>query len=302
MRLPATPASRLSAYGLLPLAGSVVLFGVAWPVTKAAITAGASPLWFAVGRAGFSGLTAAIALALLGGLRTPARREWPAVLSVGLFSLGGFFALTHAAMAWVPAGRTAILSNVTTIWIVPLSMLVLREPIPPRRWLAAGLGVLGVAVLMGPWAIDWSSRDLLVGHAFLLGAGLCFAVAITVVRRYPPQGSMLPLLPWSFGVATLVLVPLALVEGGGIGTWPAPSLWAMAYIGALAGPVGTWCVMQASVELPAMVASVGFLATPATGLVLSTWWLGEPLGADLIAGSALILGGVGCAAWPGRRR
>jgi drug/metabolite transporter (DMT)-like permease len=56
------------------------------------------------------------------------------------------------------------------------------------------------------------------------------------------------------------------------------------------------------VKLPAMVASVGFLATPATGLVLSTWWLGEPLGPDLIAGSVLILGGVACAAWPGGQR
>jgi drug/metabolite transporter (DMT)-like permease len=298
----AAPATRLPRLGLVQLGGSVLLFSVAWPVTKAAITAGASPLWFAAGRAGFSGLTAAIALILLGRLRTPTRRDLPAVFSVGLLSLAGFFALSHAAMAWVPAGRTAILSNVTTIWIVPLSMLVLREPIPPRRWLAAALGVLGVAVLMGPWAIDWSSRNLLIGHAFLLGAGLCFAIAITVVRRLPPQGSMLPLLPWCFGIATLVLVPLALLEGGGLGTWPAPSLWAMAYIGALAGPVGTWCVMAASAALPSMVASVGFLATPAVGLLLSTWWLGEPLGPDLIAGSVLILGGVACAAWPGGQR
>jgi O-acetylserine/cysteine efflux transporter len=70
----------------------------------------------------------------------------------------------------------------------------------------------------------------------------------------------------------------------------------------VAWPVGTWCVMQASATLPAMVASVGFLATPAMGLLLSTWWLGEPLGADLLAGSALIPGGVACAAWPERRR
>jgi O-acetylserine/cysteine efflux transporter len=295
-------ATRLSRYGLIPLAGSVLLFGVAWPVTKAAITAGASPLWFAVGRVGFSGLTAFTVLGLLGRLRVPTRRDLPSLASVGLISLAGFFALTHAAMAWVPAGRTAILSNATTIWIVPLSMLVLRERISPRRWLAAALGVFGVVVLMGPWAIDWSSRDMLVGHGFLLAAGLGFAVSITVVRRLPPQGTMLQLLPWCFGLATLVLVPLALVEGGGIGVWPAPSLWAMAYIGGLAGPVGTWCVMQASAKLPAMVASVGFLATPALGLFLSTWWLGEPLGTDLLLGSALILGGVACAAWPGRRR
>jgi hypothetical protein len=30
MRLRPTPATQLSAYGLLPLAGSVVLFCVAW--------------------------------------------------------------------------------------------------------------------------------------------------------------------------------------------------------------------------------------------------------------------------------
>ena len=295
-------AARVPALGLVQLAGSVVLLSSAWPITKAAITAGASPLWFAVGRAGCSALTAVVVLGMLGRLRAPARRDLPAVLAVGMFQLAGFFALTHAAMAWVPAGRTAILSNVTTIWIVPLSMLVLRETIPPRRWLAAALGLAGVAVLMGPWAIDWSSPEVLIGHVFLLGAGLGFAVAMIVVRHTPPRGGMLALLPWCFGVATLALAALALAEGGDIGVWPAPSVGALAYIGVLAGPVGTWCVLAAAATLPAMVASVGLLATPAMGLLLSSWWLSEPLGADLVAGSALILGGVACAAWPGRRR
>ena len=295
-------AARVPAPGLVQLAGSVVLLGSAWPITKAAITAGASPLWFAAGRAGCSTLAAVIVLGMFGRLRVPARRDLPAVLAVGMLQLAGFFALTHAAMAWVPAGRTAILSNVTTIWIVPLSILVLREAIPPRRWLAAALGLAGVVVLMGPWAIDWSSPEMLIGHVFLLGAGIGFAVAMIVVRHAPPRGGMLALLPWCFGVATLALAALALAGGGDIGAWPAPSVGALAYIGVLAGPVGTWCVMAASATLPAMVASVGLLATPAMGLLLSSWWLSEPLGDDLVAGSALILGGVACAAWPGKRR
>ncbi|HEX3350507.1 MAG TPA: EamA family transporter, partial [Acetobacteraceae bacterium] len=69
-----------------------------------------------------------------------------------------------------------------------------------------------------------------------------------------------------------------------------------------AAPFGSLCVMLAARSLPAMVSSVGFLATPATGLLLSTLFLGEPVTPDLIAGSALILGGVGLAAWPSRRR
>jgi drug/metabolite transporter (DMT)-like permease len=182
-----------------------------------------------------------------------------------------------------------------------LSLLLLHEAISPRRWMAAALGLAGVAVLMGPWAIDWSLRDVLVGHVFLVGAAFCLSLSMIVVRRSPPGVAMLQLLPWCFGIATFALVALAAWRGGGIGTWSAASLWSLAYIGGLAGPVGTWGIMQVAATLPAMVTSVGFLMIPAAGLMLSTLWLGEPLGPDLLLGSALILGGVACATWPQKR-
>ena len=81
------------------------------------------------------------------------------MLAVGGLQLGAYFALAHEAVAWVPAGRTAILANTTTIWVVPLSLFFLRETIPPRRWLAAGMGLAGVLVLINPLAIDWSSGN-----------------------------------------------------------------------------------------------------------------------------------------------
>ena len=55
------------------------------------------------------------------------------------------------------------------------------------------------------------------------------------------------------------------------------------------------------VHLPVVVASLGFLMTPAVGLILATLWLAEPLGIDLIVGTALILGGVGISVLPGRK-
>ena len=42
--------------GLLPLAGAVLLFSSAWPVTKEAIGQGAAPIWFALGRTAMSTL------------------------------------------------------------------------------------------------------------------------------------------------------------------------------------------------------------------------------------------------------
>ncbi len=298
---PADASARLPLVGLVHMAVSVVLLSSAWPLTKLALIHGTTPLWFAEARAGLSFLTALALVALRGGLRRPGRQDWPAVLAVGLLQLGLFFALVHVAVAWVPAGRTAILANTTTIWVVPLSLVFLNEAVPLRRWVAAVLGLVGVVVLIGPWAIAWHDRSVVIGHVFLLGCSLSWAIAIIMVRRFPPRQSMFALLPWCFAIATVVLAPLVLWEAPHGRFGPGPVAWgSMAYIGLLAGPVGTWCIMEATVRLPTMVTSVGFLATPAIGLVLSNLVLGEPFTPDLLSGSALILAGVGIAAWPGR--
>ena len=287
--------------GLIQLGVAVVLLSSAWPVTKTALTLGASPLWFAVGRAGLSAVAAFAALAVMGRLRLPRRADRPAVLAVGLLQLAGFFGFAHAAAAWIPAGRTGVLSNVTTIWLVPLSMLVLGETISARRWCAAGCGMAGVGVLMSPWSIDWHSGQVVLGHLLLMGAGLSWSAAIVIVRRWPPRSTMLQLVPWCFGLATLVLLPLALLIHPEPGHWGMPALAALGYIGLVAGPIGTWCIMEVTAVLPTMVSSIGFLLSPALGLLLSAWFLGEALTPDLIGGAVLILASVALAAWPGRR-
>jgi O-acetylserine/cysteine efflux transporter len=209
--------------------------------------------------------------------------------------------LAHEAVSWVPAGRTAILANTTTIWVVPLSLIFLRERIPARRWIAAGLGLIGIAVLINPMAINWASAQILVGHVFLLGAALSWSIAIIVTRAAPPRSSMFVLLPWCFLIGSVVLAPVVAIHApsGSFGDKPV-SYYALAYIGLIAGPLGTWCVMEATRKLPALVSSVGFLTTPAVSLILANVFLNEPFTPDLLAGSALIMAGVGCAAWPTR--
>jgi O-acetylserine/cysteine efflux transporter len=297
-RISENNTSVLSAGGAQLLA-SVVLLSSAWPLTKIALALGTTPLWFAEGRAVLSGVTVALIVVARGRLRMPGRADLPALVAIGALQLAGYFAFAHVAVAWVPAGRTAILANTTTIWIVPLSLVFLHERIPPRRWVAAAIGLAGVVVLMSPWAIDWTSPPVLIGHAFLLLASLCWSVAIIVTRAARPSLSMFELLPWCFGLASLLLLPLVLLEAphGTLGTQPACWL-ALAYIGFVAGPIGTWCIVEATAKLPAMVSSVGFLTTPAVSLLLANLLLGEAITADLLAGSALIIAGVAIAALP----
>lgn len=295
---PATTAG-----GLAQLFASVVLLSSAWPLTKLALSLGATPLWFAEGRAVLSCLTGALVVAARGGMRLPGRGDLPTLAAVGALQLAAYFAFAHEAVAWLPAGRTAILANTTTIWVVPLSLIILKENIPLQRWIAAGLGLAGVAVLMNPWTIDWRSPHVLIGNGFLLLAGLSWSVAIIVTRASRPCLSLFELMPWCFALASVLLLPLVWWHtphgslGGGAWCW-----LSLAYIGFVAGPIGTWCVVEATAQLPAMVSSVGFLSTPAVSLILANLFLGEPLTTDLIGGSILIMAGVGAAAWPERRR
>jgi drug/metabolite transporter (DMT)-like permease len=163
------------------------------------------------------------------------------------------------------------------------------------RWGAVALAMLGVAIMLGPWAIDWQAPGAVSGHALLLGASLSWSVAIVLVRRFPPVSPMIDLLPWSFSLATLILGTAALLRepGGGIGmeAWPHA-----AFIGLLAAPIGTWAVIESGRHLNAVLASVGFLLVPVLGLGVATTWLGEPLGWDLILGGVLIMGSVVMAA------
>jgi O-acetylserine/cysteine efflux transporter len=299
---PLTAAPTVPIGGLVQLFASVILLSSAWPLTKIALAASATPLWFAEGRAVLSGTTAFLLLAAMGGLRLPTRPDLPAMFAVGGLQLGAYFALAHEAVGWVPAGRTAILSNTTTIWVVPLSLIFLREYIPARRWLAAGFGLAGVVLLINPLAIDWSSSNVIVGHIFLLGAGLSWSIAIIVTRGCKPRLSMFALLPWCFLIGALVLAPMVAWHAphGTLGDSPASWL-ALGYIGLIAGPLGTWCVMEATTKLPTLVSSVGFLTTPAVSLILANVFLHEPFTPDLLAGSALIMAGVAFAAWPKRR-
>ena len=57
-------------------------------------------------------------------------------------------------------------------------------------------------------------------------------------------------------------------------------------------PIGTWATIEAGRQLSGIIASLGFLLIPALGVLLSNFWLGEPLGWDILLGGALILGSV----------
>lgn len=268
------------------LVAAIGLFGSSWPIVQSVVVAGlASPLWLAASRSVLATVGAVALLAALGRLRLPRSQDVPVILAVGILQLTGFFALSHVALGFVGAGRTALLSNATVVWVAPLSFLLLGERISPVRWLGVLTGMAGVAVLVLPSALA-SGQDT-IGYPLLLGAALSWALAILAARRWPPVSTTLDLLPFAFAISTPTLIALALLlEPNGritVGALPA-AFWN----GFVVAPMGTWTLVEISRRLPAVRASVAMLAIPVAGIALSTIWLGEALSLDLLAGCALI--------------
>jgi drug/metabolite transporter (DMT)-like permease len=276
---------------LLLLLVPIALFGLTWPVTKVGL-ANNSPLWFATGRAVLSMLSAFLLVGLLRQFRWPTWADLPIILSIGILQLAAYFALTSAALAFLPAGRSGVLASTTTLWLVPLALLG-GEAIPPLRWAGVGFGLAGIATLANPWMLDWRDSGVAIGHGFLLLAALAWALAIFHTRRHRWHLLPIQVLPWQMLVATIALVSLAwLIEPRGHLTPDALTIGSLFFIGVLANPIGSWAALVASRDLPTVVSSVGFLGIPALGLLVSTSVLGEAWTWSLGLGAALIAAGV----------
>jgi drug/metabolite transporter (DMT)-like permease len=279
------PATRAESFGVFALA--ILLFATAWPVMKIGL-AGATPVWFAAGRAILGAVASFLLLAGIRQLRLPSRRDIPIVASVGLFQMTFFFVLTNMGLGYLPAGRSAVLAYTTALWLAPLA-LIAGEPVPPRRWLGVGLGLLGIVVLADPLAQDWQASGILAGYVLLLLASLSWALAIFHTRRHVWQLTPLQALPWQMLLAAILLVLFAAVfEPGGHIATRGGVLLPLIYLGVFAGPAASWASTSVARALPTVVTSLGFLGVPAIGLVISTLWLGEAITPALIAGGVLI--------------
>jgi len=234
-------ATRAESFGLLALA--VLLLGTAWPAMKIGL-AGATPIWFAAGRAILGAVASFLLLPWLGQLRLPARRDLAIVLSVGLFQLTFFFMLANIGLGYLPAGRSAVLAYTTALWLVPLAVLV-GERVPRRRWLGVAVGLLGIVVLADPLAQDWHDSGVLAGSALLLLASLSWALAIFHARRHVWHLTPLQALPWQLLLAAVLLTLFAvLFEPQGRIAPSGGVLLSLIYLGVVAGPC--YCTRTAS--------------------------------------------------------
>lgn len=261
-------SSRRGSYLLLGLLALV--WGVHWPIVKLGLEQ-VPPWTYASLRLASALVVVLSVLARRGILRRPARRDLSVLLVVGIGQIGAAIILMNLALQIVPPGRSSILACTTPFWAATVQALVLGMALGRREIVGIAVGLLGIAILLNPMALDWQETGQLAGSGALLASAAITAVSVIVVRRHNWEATPLQLLPWQLLVALIPITLIAIVAEGGTPIHPGPTaVICVLYSGVLATAFAYWASQVVSGALPPTVTTMGMLATPVAGLVASS--------------------------------
>jgi len=280
------------------LAGFAVLTLV-WGTTWAAIRVGLAGVPPFTGVALRFSLAGALLFALARRLGVPlgggGRREWLLWLSNGALSFCVSYAVVYWSEQYIPSGLAAVLFATHPLFVAVLAHFALpgeRLSAPTVAGLAFGFA--GVAVIF--------SDDLrLLGGAHVRDAALVMllsplasAVSGVLIKRWGAGVHPLSLAAVPMLLCGAVMTPVALVVERGVPVvLDLRSLGALCYLAvfgsALTFTVYYWILARVSATAVALSSYLIPIVAVAVGVLL----FDEPLRPRLVAGSALVLAGVG---------
>ncbi|ORU94514.1 MAG: multidrug transporter permease [Cycloclasticus sp. symbiont of Bathymodiolus heckerae] len=278
-----------SAWFLLVLV--VVIWSANWPIMKIGLRS-IDPLWFTVARLLIAFVAISALLLFMGRFKVPHRQDFPIVLSIGVLLFAAFVIFVHLGLANVNAGRAALLSYTTPLWVTPAAYFFLNEKLSKFKLIGVALGLCGLIVLFNPLSFNWNDMAVVKGNVMLLMAAVVWAISIVHVRRHQWHGSVLELTPWQILVALIIVVPMAILSKTTVTLWSTELVVVLLYNGLLATGLAQWASMRITQILPVVTVSLGFLLVPIGGILLSTLWLGEPFTVTLATGMLLIVCGL----------
>jgi drug/metabolite transporter (DMT)-like permease len=285
-------ASDRAAY--LMLTGMAVCFGGTWVAGAVAVDA-APPFAIAAARFGIASLLLFGWAKLARRPLTPLRsRDWPLVMGLGLTAIAGYNWLFLTGLTLAPASDGAIIvPGLAPVFTALLAGLLLGERLGARGFAGLAIAVVGLVLVVGPGGGADDGR--LLGDLMFIAGALFWAV-YSVLARVASRRGFSPVSTTVYGTAfgTLVLVPLAVFEGGlgRLASAPPGALAGVAYL-AVFGTVGAFVLFNLGVaRIGAARASAFALLVPVVGVLSSVALLGERLGPLTVVGGAVVLIGL----------
>jgi drug/metabolite transporter (DMT)-like permease len=266
---------------------------------------GSAFLWIKLADRGFSPVEVTLARLALGAVVLfavmLARREklprslalWASIIVAALFANAVPYLLFAVAEQTVDSSTAGIINATTPLWTVTLALAV-RHQKTVTSWQAAGLivGFAGAALIFSPW--HTASAVFSAGGLECLAASVSYAISYVYMDRFlARRGIGATVLSACQLAAAAVMLGIALgVSGVQTPHVTGESIAAIAVLGIVGTGLAYVLNYQIITSDGATVASTVTYLLPVVAIVLGVVVLDEKITATMLAGIALVLGGV----------
>ncbi len=281
------PDTRMTATDWLLLIALSILWGGSFFFGKVAV-AEIPPLTLVLARVAIAALALHVVLRSRGIRFAPSLGRWGDYLAMGALNNLVPFGLIFFGQIEIGAGLAAVINGMTPFWSAVIARGTGVEPLPARKALGVVVGFAGLAVMVGPAALEGLDAPLIAQLA-VVGATISYGFASVFGRRFRDDPPMLTATGQLTGSSLLVL-PIALVIDMPW-TLAVPSPWVIASVIALA----VLSTSLAYILFFRILASAGAtnvslvtLLVPVSAIVLGVAILGETVTLRQFAGMALI--------------
>jgi drug/metabolite transporter (DMT)-like permease len=264
--------------------------------TAAAITrylvGNADPITLAILRWGI-GFACLLPVALLLNVKWPPRRDWLAVVMLGICFFGLFFVFYNIAIGYTTAARASLALATLPLHTMLIAALLGIEPLTKRKSLGVCVAVLGVVAALAS-GLSAAPPGAWRGELIMTGAVLCMAFYNVWSRPFIRRSSALGFLTVGMGAGAAALILLGSLTGSVavLGHLTTPQWIAGIYLGVGGGALAfiLW-VLALERATPTRVAATMTVNPLAAGL-LATQLVGEPITANLVFGLLAVFAGI----------
>jgi drug/metabolite transporter (DMT)-like permease len=256
---------------------------------------GFGPWTVAAARTGIAGVVLWAVGEVMGqGLRTiPSPRAWAFSAVIGTGAVALPFAMLSWGQQFVPSAFAGVAMGAVPLLVLPLVAIFSREEgIGPRRIIGLILGFIGLAILLGPEALNpTGAAEEVWGRLACLAAAGCYAAGSVITRRAPKMPP-LAFAASSLLIAALILVPIALVTEGLPSDFPLSPTAALLYAALFPTAIAAVIRVRVITTAGSLFMSLTSYMVPVWSVIFGITLMGEALPGQLFFALALILSGI----------
>ncbi len=263
----------------------VVIWGLTWPLSKAAL-AYSPPILLAGMRALIAGLLLLV-IAIPKKEKLQFRKYWGIYFISGIFNSVLFYGLQILGLQYMASGLFTVIVYLQPIFIGLIAWLWIKEPMTPAKVTGLLLGFAGVAVVS---VSGVSGHISVIGIVLGILTALSWAIGTVYIKKEGYKVDGVWLITCQSLIGGMIMTTIgSFVENGSEIVWGMPYIFMMIFLSIFSVAIA-WIVYAYLLNKgeASRVASFNFLV-PVIALVIGTLLLDEPFTYSVFAGLALVI-------------